>query len=89
MENLIAANLYSQLGDEDHDIFPFKCIIDHKDDGSTLKKETFFAALRGKHNKCKPTKCVWKVLVEWPVETKTWITFKDVNEASPIELADY
>ena len=36
--NQIAANLYSQLDDEGHEILQLKGIIDHNKDRSTLKR---------------------------------------------------
>ena len=45
MENQIAPNIYSQLYDEIHKILQFKLIINHKKDGSTLRKETLFTIL--------------------------------------------
>ena len=38
MTNQISANLYSQLDNEGRDILQLKYIIDHKNDGSGLKK---------------------------------------------------
>ena len=89
MADKIAANLYTQLENEGCEIFQFKFIIEHKNYGSTMKKDTGFTVLKEGHTKCNPTRRGWQVLVEWRDETTTWMHFKDVKEAIPIELAEY
>ena len=89
MESQISANLYSQLYHEGREIFQFKGTIDHKNDGSAMKKEKIFTLLKVGHKKCNPTTRASKVLLEWQDETTTWSDLKYVKEDSPIELAQY
>ena len=69
MPNKIYANLYSQLNNEGCEILQFNGIIDHKKDGSVLKKETLFTVLKGRHKKCNPTTRDSKIFVEWRYDT--------------------
>ena len=89
MENQISANLYSQLNHEVRELFQFKGIILHNNDGFALTKDTIFTVINVGHKKCKPTTRGWKVLLEWRDDTATWVDLKDIKEASPIELSEY
>ena len=46
LANQIAAKIYSQLDNEVREMLKFKGIINHKNDGSTLTKETGFTVLK-------------------------------------------
>ena len=87
--NIIAENLLAQVDSEGHRQLLLKEIIDHRTDGTELKKENgYFKTPQGTRRKKRTTRG-WELCLEWKDGSQTWVAMKDVKNASPIELAEY
>ncbi|KAL7523159.1 hypothetical protein ACHAWF_000403, partial [Thalassiosira exigua] len=89
MANKIAENLYAQVDDEGREILRFADIVDHHKDSTALTEENGFIKVQGGGSKCIKTTKGWEILVEWKDGTSLWLSFRDVKEGSPVELAEY
>ena len=88
--NIIAENLLAQVDSEGHRQLLLKEIVDHRTDGTEVKKENgYFETPQGTRRKKRTTRG-WELCLEWKDGSQTWVAMKDVKKnASPIELAEY
>jgi hypothetical protein len=64
-------------------------IIDHKSDGSSVKKDDGFVKSPNGNRTHGLTAKGWKLLVQWKYGTSNWIPVKDLKDTNPIETAEY
>ena len=57
-----------------------------KDDSAVSKQDKYLVTPCGQRRMRKTTK-VWKLLVIWKDQSKTWIPLKDLKDSNPVELA--
>mgnify|MGYP003326537431 FL=1 len=87
--NIIAENLIAQVDEEGHRQRLLSEIVDHRANGSAIKKEDgYFVTNRGIKQKKRTTKG-WELFVEWKDGGGNWIELKDLKHAYPVELAQY
>jgi hypothetical protein len=87
--NIIAENLLAQVDNEGHRQLMLKEIIDHRTNGTEIKKEDgYFTTSQGTRRKKRTTRG-WEMCLEWKDGSQTWVAMKDVKNSSPLELAEY
>jgi len=87
--NLIAENIYAQCNEEGRKHMIFKEIINHRKDSSAIPKEEGYIVSSSGNLHKKRTTHGWDICVEWHDGSTSWLPLKDVEEANPVELADY
>ena len=87
--NMIAENLYSQVDSEGRRELIFKAIIDHKKDATAIDVANRSNTMRGGQTQPAITTKGWQLKVEWADGTTSWLPLGEVENASPIETAEY
>ena len=60
----------------------------NKDDSAVSKQDKYLVTPCGQRCMQKTTK-VWKLLVLWKDQSKTWIPLKDLKESNPVGVAGF
>ena len=87
--NTIAENMFAQVDDEGHRFVLLDCIVDHRVDGTELRKENAFIQSSNGGRRRKETTKGWDILLQWKDGSTTWEKLKDVKNSYPVQLAEY
>jgi hypothetical protein len=87
--NTIAECMYSQVDDEGHSQMLLSEIIDHKSDGSAVRKDDGFETTKDGQVRPRRTTKGWKLLVSWKDGSNSWVPLADMKESFPVEVAEY
>lgn len=87
--NLIAENLLAQVDEEGHRQMMIDEIIDHRvlEDAIPFSEGTYVTQTGMKRKK--RTTRGWEICVQWKDGSNEWISFKDLKDTYPVELAEY
>jgi hypothetical protein len=64
-------------------------IIDHKSDGSAVRKDNGFETTKDGQVRPQYTTKGWKLLVSWKDGSTSWVPLKDMKDSFPVEVAEY
>jgi hypothetical protein len=87
--NLIAENMYSQVDADGRSYALLSEIIDHKSDGSAVRKDDGFETTKDGQVRPRYTTKGWKLLVSWKDGSTSWVPLKDMKDSFPVEVAEY
>jgi len=85
--NLIAENMYSQVDADGRSYALLSEIIDHKSDGSAVRKDDGFETTKDGQVRPRYTTKGWKLLVSWKDGSTSWVPLKDMKDSFPVEVA--
>ena len=87
--NTIAENMFAQVDDEGYRTLLLQEIVDHRVNGSEVKKaDANIISPNGGRRKRETTKG-WEILIQWKDGSTTWEVLKDVKESYPVQIAEY
>ena len=87
--NMVAGNMLTHIDSEGMSTSLMESTADFQKDNSALSKEDkYLVTPRGQRRMQKNTK-VWKLLVIWKDQSKTWNPLKDLKESNPVEVAEF
>ncbi len=81
--------MFAQVDSEGHEHELMEDIIDHKKDGSAIKKQDGFLATRSHRQVRKRRTKGWKLLVQWKSGTSDWIPLSQLKESNAVKVAEY
>ena len=87
--NAIAENLFSQIDDEGNRFVLLDSIMDHRVDGTQVKKDQEFTKRGERGLVRRETTKGWEILVQWKDGSTTWEALKDMKECYPVQVAEY
>jgi hypothetical protein len=87
--NIIAENMYSQVDASGRTYQLISEIIDHKSDGTAVRKDDGLETTKDGRTRPRYTTKGWKLLVSWKDGSTSWIPLKDMKDSFPVELAEY
>ena len=87
--NVIDDSMLPQVDEELHHYQVLREISDHSADGNSLNRSDGFIRSLGSNLHSKKTNRIWGLEVEWKDGTLIWISFKDIKNSNPVELAEY
>jgi hypothetical protein len=86
--NVIAENMYSQVGKEGHQFNILSELIDHRKNSDALGTGNTSITLQGQQHPVCTTKG-WQLCVQWQDDSTIWEDLKNLKEANPIETTEY
>lgn len=88
--NVIAENMFAMVDEEGYETAIIKSIIDHRcDPKKALSKQEAWTISHNGNRTPRYTTKGWDLCVEWCDRSSSWIPFKDLKVANPIETAEY
>jgi hypothetical protein len=87
--NLIVENMYSQVDANGCSYALLSEIINHKSDGSAVRKDDGFETTKDGQVRPRYTTKGWKLLVSWKDGSTSWVPLKDMKDSFPMEVAEY
>ena len=88
-ENAIAENMFAQVDEQGNFHVIMDEIINLCTNGTQVRKDNAFVALRAGAKQCKESTKGWKLLVQWKYGSTTWYYLKDVKESYTVQLVWY
>ena len=87
--NAIASNMFAQIDDDGNRFTILDSIVDHRVDGTEIKRDDGFIISHNGGKRRKMTTRGWEILLQWKDGSTTWESMKDVHSEYPVQLADY
>ena len=87
--NYIAENLFAQVDDEGNCHVLMKEIINYQTNGTELKQQDTFVTTKMGTKRRQETTKGWELLIEWKDGSTNWVSFKDIKESHPVEVAEF
>ena len=87
--NAIAENMFAQVDDDGHRFVLLDSVVDHRVDGTEVRKENGFIQSSNGGRRWKETTKGWEVLIQWKDGSTSWEKMKDVKASYPVQLAEY
>jgi hypothetical protein len=87
--NIIAENLFSQIGTEGNRYAILDQIVDSRRDGTDVQESDAFLILKNGTKRRRKTNQGWEVCTLWKDKSTTWHKLKDTKGSYPIGLAEF
>ena len=87
--NAIAENMFAQVDEDGNRYTILDDIVDHRVDGTEIKKDDAFITSKNGGKRRKMTTRGWEILLQWKDGSTTWEAMKDIQSAYPVQLAEY
>ena len=88
--NIIAENMLTQVDSDGYSLSLIDSIIDHqKDPSEAIQIEEENITTKSRQRRLHKTTKGWKILINWKDKSKAWIKLADMEEAHPVEMAEY
>ena len=88
-ENIIARNIFSQVGTDGHDKTVIKEFVDYRVNRKVVTKENGFVVTQRGTRRPNVTTSGWDILLEFNNRSTDWIPLKDLKNSNQIEIAEY
>lgn len=87
--NIIAKNVMSQVDPDGLYSTLLECIIDHKRDGSAVRKEDKYIKSQNGQRRLRQTTVGWQFHIKWKNGRTEWVPLKLLKESNPVNVAEY
>jgi hypothetical protein len=81
--------MYSQVDADGCSYAVLSKIIDHKSNGSAVRKDDGFENTKDGQLRPQYVTKGWKLLVSWKDGSTLWVPLKDLKDLFPVEVAEY
>lgn len=87
--NIIAENVLSQVDPDGYYSTTMDSILDHKRDGSAVRKQDKYIFSRNGQRKLRQTTVGWQFKIKWKNGRTEWVPLKLLKESNPVDVAEY
>ena len=87
--NIIAENMYSQVGSNGHRTLLLKEITDHRKSAIAVPIYDKFVVSKTGRKMLRKTTKGWDLLCLWKYGSTKWAPLKDLKESNPVDIAEY